>query len=223
METVSDLSKGKAKKRKKPGEQAASGNCKVLKNSDEVDEHVQLGALLGQSYGVQEQQHYTRKLQELSKEVKYSKPKCTKSNKNGYTELLDVQYGKQSSQMISELLAPQGAVQSYTELMQQMTVHQNPITSTQRVEEEEDDEGDEAHDYNSECNSDENETDPNEDYLEFSSEQNESDAEEDYLEQNTVSCGHFGGNHERSELQLLEQSWNNFDTVVEQDLLTTQK
>ena len=43
------------------------------------------------------------------------------------------------------------------------------------------------------------------------------------LEQNTVSCGHFGGNHERSELQLLEQSWNNFDTVVEQDLLTTQK
>ena len=48
-------------------------------------------------------------------------------------ELLDVQYGKQSSQMISELLAPQGAVQSYTELMQQMTVVSHPQSDNMAI------------------------------------------------------------------------------------------
>ena len=37
-------------------------------------------------------------------------------------ELLEVQFGKHSCQMINELLAPEGVAQSYTQLMKQMTL-----------------------------------------------------------------------------------------------------
>ena len=42
--------------------------------------------------------------------------------KNDLQELIEVQFGKQSCQMINELLEPEGVAQSYTQLMKQMTL-----------------------------------------------------------------------------------------------------
>lgn len=58
------------------------------------------------------------------------------------------------------------------------------------------------------CNSDENRSYPDEAYIECTSDQNETDAEEDFLEQNTLSRDQFLVEHQHSELQELEQSWN---------------
>ena len=94
------------------------------------------------------------------------------------------------------------------------------VEEEHQVEEEDEHEADE---YNSECNSDQNETDPEQHYLQCSSDQNETNAEEDYLEENTISCDQFCADHGDSELHQIEQSWNNFDSVIEQEMIITEK
>lgn len=90
-------------------------------------------------------------------------------------------------------------------------------------DDDEDDEEEEAHEYEPDCNSDENGTDPHQGYIECSTDQNETDTEEDYLEQNTLSCDQLFVEHQHSELQQLEQSWNHVDSVIEQAMMITEQ